>query len=199
MSSQSFFRPTRHHIYEEKLKELALPSLHDRRLETDMVQTFKIVNGIDSEESEQWFERANTRRTTRNTAGEFNLLPKRCNHEYRRDFFSQRVIERWNVLPTVVKAAPTVSQFKRLYRRHLEGIVAPANAESWRDRAHLQRHRVTPSSSESYWDQRGSSHKTRKMRTGSQTSFIRIQKFDPIWNQIRAGSHGYIEEKKLPK
>ena len=93
-SSQSFFRPTRHHIYEEKLKELALPSLQDRRLETDMVQTFKIVNGIDSEESEQWFERANTRRTTRNTAGEFNLLPKRCNHEYRRNFFSQRVIER---------------------------------------------------------------------------------------------------------
>ena len=72
MSSQSFFRPTRHHIYEEKLKELALPSLQDRRLETDMVQTFQMVVRIDSEEGEQlWFERANSRRTTRYTAGEF--------------------------------------------------------------------------------------------------------------------------------
>ena len=34
-------------IYEERLAEAGLPSLRDRRKETDMVQTFKIVRGID--------------------------------------------------------------------------------------------------------------------------------------------------------
>ncbi len=33
--------------YEEKLLELNLPSLEERRLQADMVQTFKIVKGID--------------------------------------------------------------------------------------------------------------------------------------------------------
>ena len=33
--------------YEEKLLELNLPSLEERRLQADTVQTFKIVKGID--------------------------------------------------------------------------------------------------------------------------------------------------------
>ena len=33
--------------YEERLAELGLPSLQDRRREIDMVQTFKILRGLD--------------------------------------------------------------------------------------------------------------------------------------------------------
>ena len=55
-----------------------------------------------------------------------NLVPKRGEHEYRRNFFSLRVVEAWNSLPVTVRDAPTVSSFKRLYRRHLETAAAPA-------------------------------------------------------------------------
>ena len=92
--------------YEEKLKELNMPSLLDRR-------------------KEMWFERADIRRVTRNNAVRHNLVPKRGQHEYRRNFFSLRVIEEWNSLPVTVRDAPTVSSFKRQYRRHLEAMAAP--------------------------------------------------------------------------
>ena len=52
-------------------------------------------------------------------------MPKRGQHEYRRNFFSLRVIEEWNSLPVTVRDAPTMSSFKRQYRRHLEAMAAP--------------------------------------------------------------------------
>ena len=112
--------------YEERLKELGLPSLHARRQEIDMVQTYKLVNNMDTDNSELWFERADSRRVMRNNAVRHNLVPKRDQHEFRRNFFSSRVVEHWNRLPEEVRDAPTVSSFKRLYRRHTEGTVAPA-------------------------------------------------------------------------
>ena len=113
-------------MYEEKLAELGLPSLQARRTEIDMVQTYKIVNNLDTGNSDQWFERANNRRATRNNTVRHNLVPKQGRHEFRRNFFSSRVIVTWNSLPEAVRDAPTVSNFKRQYRRHLEGTVAPA-------------------------------------------------------------------------
>ena len=112
--------------YEDKLKELGMPSLQERRTEIDMVQNYKIVTGVDTVNSELWFERADSRRTTRNNAVRHNLVPKRSHHEYRRNFFSQRVVETWNLLPAEMREAATVSQFKRLCRRHTQAAVAPA-------------------------------------------------------------------------
>ena len=81
-------------------------------------------------DSDQWFESANNRRATRNSAVRHNLVPRRSQHEYRRNFFSSRVIVTWNSLPEAVRDAPTVSSFKRQYRRHLEGTVAPATCNT---------------------------------------------------------------------
>ena len=108
--------------YEERLVELKLPSLQERRREIDMVQTYKMVNDA---ESEQIFVRADGRRETRATTGTDNLLKKRNNHEYRNSFFSSRVIGEWNSLPNAVKEAKSATIFKRLYRCHCEGTVAP--------------------------------------------------------------------------
>ncbi len=44
--------------YEEKLLELDLPTLEERRHHADMVQTFKIVKGIDRVEHSTWFQLA---------------------------------------------------------------------------------------------------------------------------------------------
>ena len=109
--------------YEEKLKEIGLPSLEDRRKEIDLVQAYKTVNCDEKGDCELGFVRADNRRPTRNGAGRDKLLVKRANHEYRRNYFSLRVIDDWNELPDTVKEARNVSAFKRLYRRHRDAMV----------------------------------------------------------------------------
>ena len=90
------------------------------------------MTGVDEVNSELWFERADSRRTTRN-----NLVPKRSHHEYRRNFFSQRVVETWNLLPAEVREAATMSQFKRLYRRHTQAAEHPHRGPRWIIEDHL--------------------------------------------------------------
>ena len=83
-----------------------------------MVQTHKLINDDKIEEFDEW-------RPKRKNAGKDNLLKRRCNHEFRNRFFSSRVIEEWNGLPIKVKEANSATNFKRLYRRHHVGRVAP--------------------------------------------------------------------------
>ena len=103
-----------------------MPSLQERRTENHMEQTFKIVMGIDMVDFELWFERANSRMPTRNNSARHNLVPRRTHHEYRNNFFSSRVVAQWNSLPTELREARSVSQFKRQYR---QVAVAPARNE----------------------------------------------------------------------
>ena len=118
--------------YEDKLSELGLQSLQDRRREVDMIQTYKIINGIDTDNSDLWFQREDTRRPTRERAGKDNILVQRSSHEFRRNFFTNRVVAEWNGLPDAVKEARCVSMFKRLYRHHQERPVALAPGEGRR-------------------------------------------------------------------
>jgi hypothetical protein len=85
------------------------------RGEMDMVQTFKIVNGIDKVNSQDWFTKA-VNQGTRSTSGLDNLVKPRSEHEYRRHFFSQRVVDERNSLPNHVKEARKVPCFRRFYR-----------------------------------------------------------------------------------
>ena len=111
--------------YEEKLQELKLSSLAERRKEIDMTEVFRRLSDQDSD-SEPILERATGRRATRAASGKDALLKKRSFHEFRSNFFSSRVVDSWNNLPDSVKGATNVSSFKCLYRRHLESTVAPA-------------------------------------------------------------------------
>ena len=70
--------------------------------------------------------RADTRRATRAAGGKDNIVKSRSSHEFRANFFSNRVVDEWNQLPDTIKGAQSAAQFKRLYRRHQEGTVAPA-------------------------------------------------------------------------
>jgi hypothetical protein len=105
--------------YEERFAKLEMPSLGHRLTKADMCLTYKILSDSDKQFSEQWFEQAANRRTTRMAAGTNNLVPKRGNHDYGRGFFSLRVVDMWNRLPDTVKAAQTAASFKRQYRQHL--------------------------------------------------------------------------------
>ena len=47
--------------YEVRLRELGLPSLLERRVRGDMIEVFKIVNGFENIDSEQFFKRVEVR------------------------------------------------------------------------------------------------------------------------------------------
>ncbi len=75
--------------YEERLKEL-----EERRHQADMLQTIKMVKGIDIVNSENWFQMAaHAERETRSTDGPLNLRPRPARLEVRRNFFSNRVVD----------------------------------------------------------------------------------------------------------
>jgi hypothetical protein len=46
--------------------------------------------------------------------------------ETRRNFFSNRVVEAWNMVPGDTKRAKTVSGFKNAYKNHREAMVENA-------------------------------------------------------------------------
>jgi hypothetical protein len=53
--------------YSERLKELGLTTMEERRHQLDMVQVYKIVNGVGGVNSEQWFKMAENARETKRT------------------------------------------------------------------------------------------------------------------------------------
>jgi ribonucleases P/MRP protein subunit RPP40 len=110
--------------YEEKLRELGLTTLEERRHQTDMAQVYKIITGKDMVNSEFWFQKVDgTERLTRSAADPLNLRPQAARLEVRRNFFSNRTVEDWNKLPSEVKNVRTVAIFKDGYAKHRVGLV----------------------------------------------------------------------------
>ena len=106
--------------YQDKLKEVGLTSLEDRRDRGDMIQTFRIIHGLDSVEAGTWFQMAGDRAregavNTRQSRDITRLVEGESNYENRRHFFSQRVPSRWNSLPESTRQQTTVLGFKAAY------------------------------------------------------------------------------------
>ena len=87
--------------YEDKLKELNLHSLEERRISFDMIQVFKIMHNYNDVVRRQFFqtEGEESVRVTRQSSDALNILSTRCRTEVRRNFFTNRVAEKWNKLP----------------------------------------------------------------------------------------------------
>ena len=107
--------------YEERLAELEILSLKNRRLQLDLTQVFKIVHGIDRVDSRTWFElvgqQPNT--NTRLTSHPYNIKGGRANLEIYRNFFSNRIVAHWNALPPQLKENQSLPCFKTRLREHL--------------------------------------------------------------------------------
>ena len=74
--------------YEEKLDELGLLSLKDRRTKLDLIQTYKILKGIDRVDHNTWFSKVGVEATrlTRHTSYHNNLISKRSRSDVRQNF-----------------------------------------------------------------------------------------------------------------
>jgi hypothetical protein len=98
----------------------------NKQLTIIKLQTFKIVRGIDRVDSSTWFQfAAQTGRATRSADDPLNLRPKTTRLEVWRNFFSSRVIESWNQVPSTMKNAKTVGGFKREFKKHRAELVTP--------------------------------------------------------------------------
>ena len=106
--------------YEERLKELGMTTLEKRREELDLIEMYKIMSGKSDVDYNVWFTKvadAEGGRTTRLAADPLNVRVQAARLELRRNFFSTRVCEKWNSLPSDAKNAKSVSHFKSAYRR----------------------------------------------------------------------------------
>ena len=123
-------------IYEERLRELNMPTLLERRHQADMVMVHKILHEKGGLDHTTWFEKAeNGPRATRNTADPYNLKVKHGRLDLRRDFFGIRVTEDWNRIRADMKSTEKSENFKAAYRKiRATQMDHAAGRESGRDR-----------------------------------------------------------------
>ena len=107
--------------YLEKLNELGLLTLDQRRKRFDLIQTFKIIRGYDKVEAGTWFTLVGPEvaRPTRLMGYKDNIVPKHSRMDLRQNFYSNRVANQWNSLPTNIKEAKSINIFKNLLDKHL--------------------------------------------------------------------------------
>ena len=111
--------------YEERLEEIGMMSLTERRTRGDMIETFKTLRGHNRVEKEAWFEfQEEEARPTRSNTTVVDgtavrkkevLIQQRANLEVRKNFFTVRAAGDWNALPDAVKASTSVNSFKNAY------------------------------------------------------------------------------------
>ena len=96
--------------YEERLRILKLPSLKYRRYRGDLIQTFKILNGLDDLKADDFYCFNNN--STRNNDIKLNI--KYCSTNTKKFSFSFRSAKYWNALTPRTRRAVTLNQFKNL-------------------------------------------------------------------------------------
>jgi len=106
--------------YEERLRLLHLTTLSQRRKRGDLIELHKMLNGKTEVQRDRLFKSLSESSGSRSTRGNANqnLFKHHTRLEIRRNFFTQRVINSWNVLPLDVKNATSVLSFKVQYDKH---------------------------------------------------------------------------------
>ena len=100
----------RNKSYEERLKELNLYTLTQRRLRGDLIQVFKIIKGIDNMDCSKYFTIDRSNYTRGNGC---KIVGKSFNSHESKNYFFHRVVNLWNGLPRDVIDCDTVQTFKR--------------------------------------------------------------------------------------
>jgi hypothetical protein len=92
---------------EERRKKLGLMTLEERRERGDLIEVFKILKGLTRIDPAEFWEVREARNGAR-------LVKELANNgrRQRQNFFSYRVIQKWNLLPTEMKMSPSLASFK---------------------------------------------------------------------------------------
>ena len=97
----------KHKNSKERRKQLGLMTLGQRRERGDLIEVFKILKGHTRIDPSLFWEVRDARNGAR-------LVKSRATNgrRQRQNFFSYRVIQKWNLLPVRVKMAPSLDSFK---------------------------------------------------------------------------------------
>ena len=102
--------------YSARLSTLRLSTLANRRSYFDLVECHKLIHGsvrcTCSEQLEQ--SRSNTR------GHPYKVRPHTSTLEVRVHFFTERVVNVWNALPSEIATITTLTRFKFELRKHLQ-------------------------------------------------------------------------------
>jgi len=102
--------------YKERIKKLNLMTLEKRRHRSDLIETFKIINGCYHLQSDLFFTYDEGQR-----GGHSKKLYKKCGRlDLRKYVFSNRVIDHWNALSDVCVTSNTTNQFKNCLKWELQ-------------------------------------------------------------------------------
>jgi len=108
--------------YKDRLKQLGLWTLEERRNRADLLEMFKMLIGKSTPCFDSLFER-NMLSITRGHS--VKLVKHRCNLDLQKYFFSERVVDRCNQLSEDCISCDTVNKFKGkldMMRRHKMGF-----------------------------------------------------------------------------
>ena len=102
--------------YETRCERLGLTTLETRRQRGDLIETYKILNGMENIDHQIFFEYSDTQ-----TQSNSRKLKKRGHWRTvaRANSFSVRTVNIWNALPEEVVCAPAISVFKQRLDRYL--------------------------------------------------------------------------------
>ena len=100
--------------YCERLERLGLWSLEERRNRADIIEVFKMAKGWSAFPLESMFELSSARHLR---GHKFKLVKHRSNLEVRRQFFTERLINRWNSLDQQALDVDSVNCFKNHLQR----------------------------------------------------------------------------------
>ena len=101
--------------YEDRLRELDLFSLSERRKRGDMIFLYKIFNNLVDIEPSKIF---NLAKDTSTRGHPFKIYQERSKSDIRHNFYTQRVVAPWNSLPQHIVLSKTVTQFKWSYDKY---------------------------------------------------------------------------------
>ena len=98
--------------YSKRLEKMKLPRLYDRRVRGDMIETYKILSGKEKMNERKLFKRS----TFMGRCGHSMKLYKEYSRlNLRKNWFSQRVVQKWNSLTKDEVEADKTSGFKAEY------------------------------------------------------------------------------------
>jgi len=100
--------------YDDRLKDLGLTRLESRRIRSDLIETYKIMNNVYSVPRETFFGCDNSGRR----GHEYKLFKKRFRLDVRKFTFSNRVIDNWNSLPELCVNLLLLLALRSMYLLH---------------------------------------------------------------------------------
>jgi hypothetical protein len=99
----------RHLPYEARLKSLGLTTLETRRRRADLIEVFRMFKGLEDIDPNQLFV---LKKDSKTRGHSLKIEKPRARLDVRKYFFSHRVINDWNKLPSIAIESNTLNEFK---------------------------------------------------------------------------------------